>query len=121
MDARRGQVYNALFKITDGKPQRLCPDRAISVTRLAEELLSEYTDSPVFLIGDGAELCAGSVQNAALTPEPIRLQTAWGVAMEAMSAEAGGCHALKPVYLRPSQAERERAAAADGILPKIEK
>ena len=31
MDARRQQVYNALFEIKDGKPARLVPDRAISV------------------------------------------------------------------------------------------
>ena len=38
MDARRAQVYNALFRIEDGRPLRLCPDRAISLEELSEEL-----------------------------------------------------------------------------------
>ena len=39
MDARRSEVYNALFRIEDGRPVRLCPDRAISLSALTEELL----------------------------------------------------------------------------------
>ena len=35
MDARRNQVYNALFEIKDGKPVRLCDDRAIALSELA--------------------------------------------------------------------------------------
>ena len=31
MDARRSQIYNALFEIRGGKPVRLCEDRAISL------------------------------------------------------------------------------------------
>lgn len=34
MDARRSQVYNALFEIKDGKPVRLCDDRAIAFRSL---------------------------------------------------------------------------------------
>ena len=37
MDARRSQVYNALFRLRDGKVERLTPDRALSI----EELLAE--------------------------------------------------------------------------------
>ena len=32
MDARRSQVYNALFAIRDGRPERLCPDRPIALS-----------------------------------------------------------------------------------------
>ena len=38
MDARRSQVYNALFEIRDGAPVRLTGDRPISLEELAEEL-----------------------------------------------------------------------------------
>lgn len=38
MDARRSQIYNALFEIRDGKPRRLCQDRAISLAELGAEL-----------------------------------------------------------------------------------
>ena len=54
MDARRSQVYNALFRIADGRPVRLCADRAISLEDLAAELAG-YEEN-VFLIGDGAAM-----------------------------------------------------------------
>ena len=38
MDARAGQVYNALFTVEDGRVRRLCDDRAIKLTELAEEI-----------------------------------------------------------------------------------
>ena len=38
MDARRNQVYNALFEAKSGVLTRLTPDRAIAVAELAEEL-----------------------------------------------------------------------------------
>lgn len=110
MDARRSQVYNALFKIEDGKPVRLCQDRAIALPLLAEEL--RKLRAPVFLVGDGAELSAAFLKEQGLpyflAPENLRWQSAWGVAMAAMDKEPGDAHRLLPVYLRLSQAERER-------------
>ena len=38
MDARRGQFYNALFRVENGEVERLCPDRAVDGAALAEEL-----------------------------------------------------------------------------------
>ena len=37
MDARRSQVYNALFRAEGGKLHRLCPDRPISLEELAAD------------------------------------------------------------------------------------
>ena len=37
MDARCNQVYNALFRIKDGKIKRLCEDRAVSIDFLKAE------------------------------------------------------------------------------------
>ena len=58
MDARRNQVYNALFLAEDGKLTRLCEDRAISLVDLQTEL--DHCDGPVWLMGDGAKLCVQS-------------------------------------------------------------
>ena len=112
MDARRGQVYNALFAVEDGRPRRLCEDRPIALEALAEELRAR--GGPVFLVGDGAELAfrelsAGGV-DCVLAPENLRMQSAWGVAMAARDKEPGSADSLLPVYLRLSQAERERQA-----------
>ena len=110
MDARRSQVYNALFQVENGKPVRLCEDRPIALSQLAEELRT--LNAPAFLIGDGAELAEKYLREQAIpctvAPENLRWQSAWGVAMAAMDKTPGNADALLPVYLRLSQAERER-------------
>ena len=112
MDARRSEVYNALFRIEDGRPIRLCPDRAISLSALTEEL-RERGEAP-FLVGDGTELASAFFREQHLEhrvpPENLRWQNAWGVAMEAAGKELCTSQELLPVYLRLSQAERERQA-----------
>ena len=110
MDARRSQVYNALFRITDGAPRRLTPDRPIALAELAQEL--RVLDEPAFLVGDGAAITAGFLQEEGLpfrsAPENLLWQSAWGVAMAAAVKTPGTADELLPVYLRLSQAERER-------------
>lgn len=110
MDARRSQVYNALFRIADGKPVRLTEDRPIALSELASQL--RQLGELAFLVGDGAELSwrALTEQGIAciLAPENLRMQSAWGVAMAAQDKEPGSADSLLPVYLRLSQAERER-------------
>lgn len=113
MDARRSQVYNALFKFEEGRLVRLCDDRAISIEELTDEL--SYQDSRIYLAGDGAELCYNAMHDKlpdiALVPEHIRFQRGFGVAMAAQRIyEQQGAQSpdeLVPTYLRPSQAERE--------------
>ena len=110
MDARRSQIYNALFEIRGGKPVRLCEDRAIS---LAGEELGKMQKS-VFLVGDGAQLCYNTCLDmgipAVLAPGNLVSQSAWGVAMAAFGQTPAPAEELLPVYLRLSQAERERQA-----------
>lgn len=116
MDARRSQVYNALFRIEDGKPRRLTPDRPIALAELAEEL--RILSEPVFLVGDGAALTAAFLKGQGLpfrtAPENLLWQSAWGVAMAAADKAPGTADELLPVYLRLSQAERERQARLAG-------
>ena len=110
MDARRNQVYNALFRIENGRPVRLTEDRPIALKDLAEEL--KAMGERVFLVGDGAELSFRALTeqgiDCVLAPENLRMQDAWGVAMAAQDKEPGNADTLLPVYLRLSQAERER-------------
>ena len=111
-DARRNEVYNALFRVENSRPIRLCPDRAITLEKLADEL--RQFEETVFLTGDGAELADAWMRDCGirvrLAPEPLRMQNAWGVAMEAEGKTPGSSQELLPVYLRLSQAERERQA-----------
>lgn len=116
MDARCAQVYNALFRLDGGNVERITEDRALSLAELADEL-SNY-DEPVFLAGDGAQLCFDSFgakqENIILTPQNIRFQHAYGTAIAAMKlAEQDklvSADALMPSYLRLPQAERELRA-----------
>ena len=114
MDARRNQVYNALFYVNHGEVQRLTEDRAIALSDLAEEL--QKLDGPIFLVGDGSNLTYNTLKSAiaalVLPPEHRMHQRASGVALAAAkkiaAGETGDGAALAPNYLRLSQAERER-------------
>ena len=114
MDARRKQVYNALFLAEGEGLKRVCPDRAISLEELGGEL-KNYPE-PKIVVGDGAQLCYNTLREAVpglvLAPVHLRMQSAWGVARTAERlAGCGGLVSggeLAPVYHRLSQAERER-------------
>ena len=106
MDARRMQFYNALFKVQNGKVERLCDDRAISIEDLRNEL-KQY--DKVLIAGDGAKLCFQNIklENCTLADDNRIYQNAVSVAKAAQNKNAISPKALKPVYLRQSQAERE--------------
>ena len=77
-----------------------------------EEVMDEVQPDSVVLVGDGAELSFRALTQEGLpcllAPENIRMQSAWGVAMAALDKKPGTADELLPVYLRLSQAERER-------------
>ena len=106
MDARRMQFYNALFRVKNGKVERLCDDRAISIEDLRNEL-KQY--DKVIIAGDGAKLCFQNIEleNCTLADDDRIYQNAVGVAKAAQNKNAISPKALMPVYLRQSQAERE--------------
>lgn len=114
MDARRSQVYNALFDANQEALERITPDRAIALEDLKMEL--KALEKPVFLVGDGSNLCyhtlLESVPNLVMPPEHRMHQRAVGVGLLALQKIAAGesCDgaALTPNYLRLSQAEREK-------------
>ena len=113
MDARRKQVYNALFRARGDRLERLSPDRAVSLAELGEEL-KNFQESKI-VVGDGAQLCYNTLNEQipmALAPGHLRMQSAWGVARAAEGLIASGglvpAAELVPVYHRLSQAERER-------------
>ena len=114
MDARRDQVYNAIFRMENGCLTRLCEDRAISLADLEKDL--KNVEETVFLVGDGASLCYNMLNDSVpvlhLLPEHLRQQRASGVALAAyrklLAGEDASALLLTPNYLRLSQAERTR-------------
>ena len=113
MNARRSQVYNALFRAKDGQLERLCPDRAISLAELKEELAA-YGGEVVYLSGDGYDMTRAALDGISLgnTPEELIYQSGYSVAICALDAYEAGVRTtdaeLVPTYLRLPQAERER-------------
>ena len=116
MDARRNQVYNAVFRAENGQLTRLTEDRAVSLAELAEEL--KNAEGAKFVVGDGAKLCYTYLTQQGIpcrmAPAALVMQNAVGVGLAAEELAAEGktvsAQELVPVYLRLSQAERERLA-----------
>lgn len=114
MDARREQVYHALFRCEGGVLTRLTDDCAISLAELEESL--KNVEEPKIMVGDGAALCYNTlsehVRGCVLAPTALRQQRASGVALVARRLLLTGTKfdgaELIPNYLRLSQAERER-------------
>ena len=111
MDARRQQVYNALFDAKDGCLTRLSDARAIALA----DLLAEIKDDPrqKIVVGDGGRLCQSYLETngvpCRLAPPHLLMQNAMSVALAAEELAAEGnlltSQELEPVYLRPPHAD----------------
>lgn len=119
MDARAGQVYNARFHLNGvGAPERLTPDRALTIQALGEEIGQDGE----ILVGDGAYLCYTNLTeicpHLALAPAHLIYPGAYGVAMAALQAFRDGkavdAQTLDAVYLRKPQAEQMRDRKLNG-------
>jgi len=118
MDARRNQFYNALFVKENGTVKRLCEDRAVDYKDLFSELSEKYGEREVVLVGDGAELAYNLFSQfdgfgnmkISFCGYDRAFQNGVSVAKCAYNHmdEKISCDSLSPVYLRMSQAERER-------------
>ena len=117
MNARRQQVYNAIFTSDGASLSRLCEDRALAITELGEELTEKYPGTPVYLMGDGASLVFHALQETLgdrliILPERLLHQSGYNTAMVGLRLYREGVRStdaeLVPTYLRPSQAERMR-------------
>lgn len=132
LDARRGEVYCALFRRENGRVLRLTQDAALPAPEFAalalqhkgrHDGISTEAGAPerIVCLGDGARLLADKPQDTraasadfVLCPEAYRFGRANGICLAAEAMlQSGTCvcaAALSPEYLRLSQAERERAA-----------
>ena len=117
-DARRDMVYTALFRsAADGSLDRLTDDGQLPIAEVCEKL-REYADDRVYFAGDAYDKLVsdpGRPPKTAYTPDELRIQSAYGVARAALEkwnkAENKSIFTdanLLPVYLKKSQAERER-------------
>ena len=129
--ASRGAVRSGAGLVFLGVPESIWPVAAVKsdeampfplpeaegrLSLLAEELQGD--PRPKLVVGDGAALCSGFLSEAGIpcrmAPAQLVMQNAVGVALAAEEMAARGetvsARDLVPVYLRLSQAERERLA-----------
>jgi tRNA threonylcarbamoyladenosine biosynthesis protein TsaB len=123
LDAKKGEVYTALYRTDAGRLERLWEYQAMAPTTLAERLGCEVP-GPVIFVGDGVSSFAAVLRgvlggDARLAPPGHRLPSAVSVAELAHAACERGERvdpaALVPLYVRRSEAElgRERQRVGD--------
>jgi tRNA threonylcarbamoyladenosine biosynthesis protein TsaB len=118
LDARRGQVYCARFRFSQGVlPQRIADDRAMALEEFIEQLPAS---SRLLFVGDGVWAHAPAIERAlgsrALIQKPhlsgLRADAACYLAHNNPALHMPGMQLL-PLYLRKPQAERAREAARE--------
>jgi tRNA threonylcarbamoyladenosine biosynthesis protein TsaB len=108
LDARRGEVYGALFRLHDDGRERLLPDVAAAPSSMLESVAAEAAGRPVLFLGSGVPACADKIAaafgDAAVLPDgdvPAPTPAAMAaLAEERELPEPSAAATLEPVYLR---------------------
>lgn len=107
MDARRQQVYHALFRVEENRVTRLGADKLLSL----EEMFETLEEVPV-LLGDGTVVAEAFAKEHGIKIDTLtehrRVQRAYGVGLLAQEKAGGLAHDVNPNYIRASSAEREK-------------
>ena len=104
LDARKREVYAALFAVEAGGLRRVTPDLA-----LAPEALAARLPRPCTLVGDAGEVY-GAVLGAHARPLPFATHhPRGGVVARLAAGEAANVGTLEPIYVRPPDAELPRS------------
>lgn len=120
MDARRSQAYYCIYKCEGPVPTELCEEGAEPIETILDRL-SEHAGEVAF-VGDGVPVFADAIreglgERARFAADPVRYQRASSIAaLGHIFLKKGSSHLVSaqdfaPVYLRKSQAEREREEA----------
>ncbi len=115
MDARRGEVYTAVYAYKDGEPERLTDYMACPVGEILDIArgYAERLGKDVVFAGDGASVYAAEITAAGADVAPAAhcLQRAASVGSLAAGYIRRGMvtdyNGFEPFYIRKSQAERE--------------
>ena len=111
LDARRGEVYCAAFRVKNGSVTRILPDGSAKAADFAAQLATLGED--VICMGDGAHLVCAADERITLYPAQYLFGRACGICRAAAVMQHENAlippALLTPDYHRLSQAERERA------------
>lgn len=126
LDARKGEVYAALYNCSTQLPQSLLAESVILPEILLEQIGSDC-DGPVIFTGDGStryqEQITSYLGDKALFPRFPHLvsRAASGALLALDSCQHGATllpHQLLPVYLRASDAEYAKIAQQKSLKSK---
>lgn len=116
IDARRGEVYCGLYRWEGGHIETLVPEQVLSPERVLE-----MVPEACLFVGSGAtlyqdQILAAKGAGARFVPsfqqQPNAVVVAW-LAEARLCAEGGDPADLRPIYLRKSDAQIHREAAAN--------
>lgn len=116
MDARRNQVYTALYEFEEGRLVVVSEQKAIAIEEIIDEL--NKIGKSIIYLGDGASMYESIIREMTKVDygfAPIHMNRQRAASIGALGlvymkdgrTETAADHA--PIYLRVSQAERERA------------
>jgi tRNA threonylcarbamoyladenosine biosynthesis protein TsaB len=117
MNARRNEIYTALFRFEQDSYETLEPYQAVDPRKWAEKL--KGLAKPVLFVGDGVEIYAETWQEhlgprALLALPVLRLAVAGTVAWLGRGMLIKGVrddlYSLKPMYIRPAEAQAKLQA-----------
>jgi len=107
LDARKGEVYGALFRL-NGRRERLLPDLAAAPGEMLERVREVAGEEAILFLGSGASACRDELasalgESALFTDTPVEAPDP--VAIAALAAEfelpdPADAATLEPVYLR---------------------
>ena len=115
MDARRNQAYYGVYDVKENTPQVLVPQAAAPIGEVIEAV--NKLGRPVIFVGDGVPVFKEQIEASLTVPyqwgaDSVRYQKAASTAaLGKIYLEQGKGTAARdfvPIYLRLSQAERER-------------
>lgn len=106
-NARRSNVYSALFSVSEGELKRLGEDMIISVSELCDTL-AEYKKTVCFA-GDAAKECFAAARDAGIGALPV--------SDASLLIDAGQMCALAAARYEKASDEEKRAYTPDALSP----
>lgn len=110
LDARRNQVYTAVFRCENGTVTQIEDDAALSVEEVCDKIRNYAETDPVYLAGDGAYLFENAVSvfgNVLFAEGNLIYPQGEAIAAASVNIAQVNAQDIKLSYLRLSQAERE--------------
>lgn len=126
MDARRNQVYTGIYRFLNGRLEVVKDQVAIGIEEIIEAL--NLIGKNVVFLGDGVPVYRQIIEDRisvpySFAPAHVNKQRAAAIAVRAMDYWKAGIKGdtaaeFEPVYLRLSQAERERQEKEKSAVQK---